>query len=171
MRKIFTVFLLVFFVLSNHSAQAEIIDVTNEEKVFGEWKVFCEVDDMMDTSYCKIASKFYQNTAAITIEPTAKFLSQLLIVIPQVKIGSFVQIRVDRDDIIISKNISAKDFGLIPLDDEQKNSLFRQMKSGNYLYLRFNLRDQENEVTARINLKDFRNALGYFNSKTSTSKK
>jgi hypothetical protein len=126
---------------------------------------------MMDTSYCKIASKFYQNTAAITIEPTAKFLSQLLIVIPQVKIGSFVQIRVDRDDIIISKNISAKDFGLIPLDDEQKNSLFRQMKSGNYLYLRFNLRDQENEVTARINLKDFRNALGYFNSKTSTSKK
>lgn len=171
MRKIFAVFLLVFFALNISAAQAEIIDITNEEKIFGEWKVFCEIDDMMDTSYCKIASKFYQNTASITIEPTSKFLSQLLIVIPQIKIGSFLQIRVDRSDIIISKNIGAKDFGLIPLDDEQKNSLLRQMKSGNFLYLRFNLRDQENEVTARINLKDFRSALGYFNSKTTTSKK
>jgi len=168
-RKIIATFFLVsFFELTSfYSAQAEIIDVKNEEKTFGDWKVFCEVDDMMDMAHCKIASKFYENTAVITVEPTAKFLSQLFMVIPQIKVGSFVKLRVDKSDLILSRNISSKDFGLIPLSDEQKNNLYHQMKNGDFLFLRFNVQNSEKEITIRINLKDFRSALSYYNSRAS----
>ncbi len=148
-------------------AKAEIIDIQNEEKIFGDWKVFCESDVMMDISHCKLASKFYENTAVITIEPNAKSLTQLFIVIPQVEIGSFVKIRIDKNDLILSKTINSKDFGLIPLNEEQKNTLYRQIKSGDFLFFRFSVRGSEKEITTKINLKDFRNALSYYNSKIS----
>jgi hypothetical protein len=35
------------------------------------------------------------------------------------------------------------------------------------LYLRFSVRDLEQEVTVKINLKDFRSALSYYNSRAS----
>ena len=69
--------------------------------------------------------------------------------------------------MILSKNLTNKDFGLIPLDDQQKNILFLQMKTGDYLFLRFNVRGQTKEITAKINLHDFRNALDYYNIKAS----
>lgn len=153
-----------FFIMTQN-ANCELIDVENEEKVFGEWKVFCEIDDMMDIAHCKVASKFYENTAVITIEPTAKFSNQFFIVIPQVLVGSFVQLRVDKNDLILSRNISEKDFGMIPLDEEQKILLYKQMKAGNFLFLRFNSRSSEKEVTVKINLKDFRSALAYYSSR------
>ncbi len=173
MKKIILRFFLAFFLsasfqlTSANQARAEIIDIQNEEKTFGDWKVFCEVDAMMSLAHCKVASKFYENTAAISIEPTAKFFSQLFVIIPQAKIGSFVKIRVDQNDLILSKNIEVKDFGLIPLDDTQKQNLFSQMKAGDFLYLRFSVRAAEKEVTAKISLKDFRAALSYYNSRVS----
>jgi invasion protein IalB len=169
MRKILLFFFLsVFFDLTSfYPTQAEIIDIQNEEKNFGDWKVFCEIDAMMSIAHCKIASKFYENTASITIEPTAKFLGQLFMVIPQIKVGSFVKIRVDQNDLILSKNISPKDFGLIPLSDEQKNELYRQIKNGDSLFLRFDIKNSEKEITIKISLKDFRSALSYFNSRAS----
>jgi invasion protein IalB len=162
------IFLIQFFLLTSfNQAFAEIIDIHSEEKTFGDWKVFCDIDDMMDLAHCKVASKFYENTAVLTIEQNTKFLSQLFIVIPQVKVGTFLKIRVDKNDLILSRNIGNKDFGLIPLDDEQKNLLYRQMKNGDFLYLRFSVRDLEQEVTVKINLKDFRSALSYYNSRAS----
>jgi hypothetical protein len=173
MKKIILRFFLAFFLsasfqlTSANQASAEIIDIQNEEKSFGDWKVFCEVDAMMSLAHCKVASKFYEKTAAISIEPTTKFFSQLFIIIPQAKIGSFVKIRVDQNDLVLSKNIETKDFGLIPLDEIQKQNLFSQMKTGDFLYLRFSVRASEKEVTAKINLKDFRAALNYYNSRVS----
>ncbi len=169
MKKIFFAFFLTtFFQLTSFNpAKAEIINVQNEEKNFGEWKVFCEIDVMMDLAHCKIASKFYENTAVISIEPTIKFLNQLFIAIPQIRVGTFVKIRVDQNDLILSRNVSTKDFGLILLDDVQKNSLYNQMKSGDFLFFRFSVRDSEKEITAKINLKDFRNALTYFSNRVS----
>jgi len=172
-RKIIFGFFLAFFLsgffhaTSLNQAYAEIIDLKNEEKEFGDWRVFCEIDVMMDLSHCKIASKFYQNSAAISIEPTSKFFSQLFVIIPQVKLGTFVKIRVDQSDLILSKNITVKDFGLVPLDEDQKQLLFKEMKAGDFLYLRFSVRDSEKEITARISLKDFRNALSYYNLRMS----
>jgi hypothetical protein len=159
-------FLFQPFQITNISdAQAEIVDIQIEEKIFGDWKVFCETDVMMDISHCKIAAKFYENSAAISIEPTSKFFSQFFIIIPQIKLGSFVKIRIDQNDLILSQNINVKDFGLIPIDETQKQNLFQQMKAGDFLYLRFSLRASEKEITAKINLRDFRNALVYYNSR------
>lgn len=173
MKKIIFRFFLAFFLSASfqltifNQAHAEIIDVQNEEKSFGDWKVFCEVDAMMSLAHCKVASKFYENSAAISIEPTTKFFSQLFVIIPQAKLGSFVKIRVDQNDLILSKNLDVKDFGLIPLDETQKQNLFSQMKAGDFLYLRFSVRAAEKEVTVKINLKDFRAALNYYNSRVS----
>lgn len=165
---IFGFFLATFFQLTSFNlAHGEIIDVQNEEKTFGDWKVFCEIDAMMDIAHCKVGSKFYENTAVISIEPTVKFLGQLFVIIPQVQVGSFVKLRVDQNDLILSKTIGVKDFGLIPLDDTQKQTLYHQMKNGDFLFLRFSVRGSEKEVTAKISLKDFRSALSYYNSRVS----
>lgn len=165
MKTIFLKFLLILTLTS--LATAEVIDVRNDEKSFGEWKVYCEIDDMMSYSHCKIASKFFDNSSVITLQPVAKYANQFFIVIPQITINSFVKIRVDQNDLILSKNLTNKDFGLIPLDDQQKNLLFLQMKTGDFLFLRFNVRGQQKEITAKINLEDFRNALGYYDIKAS----
>ncbi len=166
-KKFLAIFLVLLSQLSSlNIAKSEIVDVQKEEKTFGEWKVFCETDLMMSISHCKIATKFFENTAVVSIEPTSKFYSQFLIMIPQIKTGSFVTFRVDKNDLILSKNCDAKDFGVINLEDTQKQTLFQQMKMGEFLFLRFNVKNQEKDVTARISLKDLRNALGYYNSRT-----
>ena len=164
MKKIyFKFFLVLFFHLSSlNISYATIIDSKHEEKTFGEWRVFCETDLMMRVSHCKIATKFYKNIAVLSIEPTPKFLNKLVIVIPQSRVNSFLKIRVDNNDLILSNNISNKDFGLIPLIETQKQSLYNQMKKGDFLFLRFSINGHKEEITARINLQDFRNALSYY---------
>jgi hypothetical protein len=164
-------FLTFFLMVSCFNASAEIIDLRNEEKVFGDWKVFCEIDEMMGTSHCKIAAKFFDNASSISIQPLTRSANQLFLIIPQIQIGSFVQIRVDQNDLIFSKNISDKNFGMIPLDENQKNSLLNQMKSGEFLFMRFNVKNSEKELTAKLNLRDFRSALSYLNNRNKNPKK
>lgn len=146
-------------------ATAEVIDLQKDEKTFGDWKVYCETDVMMDASHCKIAAKFFDNSSVLTIEPTTKFLNQLFIVIPQIEKGSFVKIRIDKHDIILSKNVDPRDFGLIVIDDVSKNELYNQMKKGDFLFFRFSVKSQSKELTVKLSLKDFRDALSYYNSK------
>jgi len=165
MKRLLISFFFIFYFTVN--ANSEVIDVKNEEKNFGEWKVICEIDDMMSYAHCKIASKFFDNSSVITLQPFAKFANQFFIIIPNIAHGSFVKIRVDQNDLILSKNISAKDFGLIPLEDSQKNNLFLQMKTGDFLFLRFNIKGQQKEITTKINLQDFRDALEYYNHRAS----
>ncbi len=157
----------MFFLLAfdKKIAIAEIIEPRNEEKSFGDWKVFCEIDDMMSTSHCKIASKFYDNSSVISLQPTNHFANQFFIIIPKIKLGSFAKIRVDKNDLILSKNITNKDFGLLNIDNSEKNNLFNQMKSGEYLFLRFNINDSEKEITVKLSLQDFIKALSYYNNK------
>ena len=157
----------MFFLLAfdKKIAIAEIIEPRNEEKSFGDWKVFCEIDDMMSTSHCKIASKFYDNSSFISLQPTNHFANQFFIIIPKIKLGSFAKIRVDKNDLILSKNITNKDFGLLNIDNSEKNNLFNQMKSGEYLFLRFNINDSEKEITVKLSLQDFIKALSYYNNK------
>lgn len=168
--KIFaTIFFLISFceIANFNQAKAETIDIQKEENVFGDWKVYCETDVMMNNSHCKIAAKFFDNTSVITIEPTIKFFNQLFIVIPQIKSATFVKIRVDKGDLILSQNINDNDFGLIRLEDNRKNDLYRQMKNGDFLFFRFNVKNSDKEITIKLSLKDFRNALNYYNSMVS----
>ena len=167
MRKILFTLLLIAFCFN---ARAEVIDLRTEEKIFGDWKVFCETDEMMAMSHCKIAAKFYDNASAITIQPIAKSTNQFFTIIPQVQISSFVQIRVDQNELILSKNVTDRDFGLVPLDDAQKNSLFAQMKNGEFLFLRFSVRDSEKDITVKLSLSNFRSALSYLNNRTQPPK-
>lgn len=148
-------------------AQADVVGIENEEKTFGDWKVFCETDVMMETANCKVAAKFYENLAVINIEPQPKFMNKLFIVIPQTRPESVVKIRVSKNDMILSEAVKPKDFGMIKLDDEQKAMLFNQMKNGDFLFLRFNVRNAEQEITVRLSLRDFRSAMNYYNSKIS----
>lgn len=155
-----SIFSLVLFFAPN--IQAEIIGLQKDEKKFGEWKVFCETDVMMGNSHCRIGMKFFDNASAVTIEPSGKAsFNQFFITIPKIKLGGFLQIRVDQNDLIFSKVVKEADFGLISIDDDQKNTLFSQIKNGDFLFFRFNIRDSDKEITAKINLNDFRNALAY----------
>ncbi len=164
--KFFAFFLAFFLHLASFNfALAEIVNLQKEENAFGDWKVYCETDVMMDSSHCKIATKFFDDVSVITIEPSLKLFNQFLIVIPQVKNGSFVKIKIDKNDIILSDNVLFKDFGLVILDNLRKNNIYQQMKNGDFLFLRFNVRNSEKEVTVKINLNDFRKAFNYYNSK------
>lgn len=145
--------------------KAEIIEIQKEEKQFGDWQVLCEIDLMMNISDCKIASKFYSQTSVITIDPSSKISGQVMLIIPQIKIGSLVQLRVDTNDLIFSNNVDNSDFGMIPLSREQKFSLVKQIEKGDFLFIRFAIRGEEQEITARIDLKDFRKAISYYQNK------
>lgn len=150
---------------SINSAVAEVVELQQDEKSFGDWKVYCETDVMMNSSHCKIATKFYENNSVITIEPAAKFFNQLFIIIPKIKTSSFVKIRIDKNDLILSDNVKEKDFGLVRLDDRKKSFLYGQMKTGDFLFFRFSIRGSDREVTTKIDLEDFRKALNYYNSR------
>jgi len=121
---------------------------------------------MMSNAHCKIATKFYDKASVITIQPTLKSASQFFMIIPQIEIGQFVAARIDRNDLILSGNISKKDFGLIPFSNEQKDLMFAQMKNGKFLFLRFKLQNLEKEATMKLDLNDFRSALEYYNKLT-----
>ncbi len=158
--------ILFFLVLSlfafNSNLKAEIVNLQKEEKKFGDWKVFCEIDAMMDAKHCKMGAKFFDNASSITLEPNPKSFSQLFIVIPQIKTGSFLKIRTAKNDLILPQVVDKRDFGMIKLDDRQKKILFDQMKNEDFLFFRFNINDSDKEITAKINLNDFRNALQYY---------
>ncbi len=159
------VFSLVLFFATN--IQAEIVNLQKDEKKFGEWKVFCETDAMMNLTHCRIGVKFFDNASAVTIEPNSVFFNQFFITIPKIRLGNFLQIRVDQNDLTLSQVVKESDFGLIEISDEQKKSLFTQMKKGDFLFFRFNIRESDKEVTAKINLNDFRNALAYYKDRVS----
>jgi len=161
---------IIFFIISHiliykNIAQAEIIELRNEEKTFGDWKVYCEIDDMMSSAHCKIASRFYDNSSVISLQPTNHFANEFFIIIPKIKIGSFAKIRIDKNDLILSQNATQREFGLVPISSQQKNTLYSQMKNGEYLFLRFNVNNSEKEITVKLNLKDFNKALEYYSSK------
>ncbi len=156
---IFLFLILLFFAQNN--SYAEIVSVKKETKNFGEWKSFCETDTMMNATHCRLGAKFFDNASVIAIEPSNQFFSQFFITIPKIRLKSLVQIRVDNNDLIFSRDLKKEDFGLIALTDEQKKTLFAQMKNGEFLFLRFNISDSDKEITAKINLVDFQNAIFY----------
>lgn len=157
---------MIFQIVIFEKADAEIIKTSQEEQTFGEWKVFCEIDDMMKTAHCKIASKFYDNSSVISLQPTNNFVNEFLIIIPKIKLKTFAQIRVDDNDLILSQNVESKDFGLLKILENQKNILYLQMKNGDYLFLRFSINDSDKEITVKLNLKNFADALNYYYKKT-----
>lgn len=162
------IFLIIFaLILFSNQSFAEVIGTPKDEKNFGEWKLICENDVMVDLPYCKIASKFYEQQAVISLEPSLKFSNQMIMVIPNLKLGEVVQIRIDKNDVIFSNLVKKADFGLVSLSAKQKSIILSQMKKGDFLFIRFSITGLEKEVTVQLNLKDFREAVSFYNSKFS----
>jgi hypothetical protein len=169
MKKIFSTIwlILVVLILFSNQSSAEVIDVQKDQRNFGEWRLICENDVMVDVPYCKIASKFYQDQAVISLEASFKFRNQMIMVIPNLKLGETVQIRIDKNDVIFSNPATKDDFGLVNLSPRQKSMILSQMKNSDFLFIRFNIRSSEKEITVKLNLKDFRDAISFYNSKFS----
>lgn len=145
---------------------AKIIEEQSIHKNFGEWIVYCQSDIMMDISNCKIANKFYPNNSLLTFEPKGDY-PNILLIIPDIKPSSYALIKIDKNQLIKSSIIKGSNFGYINLTDYQQNLIYKQMKNGDFLFLRFNVKELNNAVTIKINLKDFNDALNYYKSKTS----
>ena len=160
MTKIFlTILALILF---TNQSKAEVINPQKDEKNFGEWRLICENDVMIDVPYCKVASKFYQDQAVISLEPSLKLLNQMIMIIPNLKLEETVKIRIDKGDIIFSNPIRKDNFGLISLSPVQKSLILSQMKKGDFLFIRFSINGLEKEITVKLNLKDFREATSYY---------
>ncbi|MFT6106116.1 MAG: invasion protein IalB [Rickettsiales bacterium] len=165
MKKIFTI--LAILILFSNQSHAELIGLEKDEKSFGEWRLICENDVMIDVKYCKIASKFYEDQAAISLEPSFKMTNQMIMVIPNLTPREMVKIRIDKQDIIFSSPIKKSDFGLVILNPSQKSIILSQMKKGDFLFIRFNITSSQKDITVKLDLKDFRQAVDYYNSNLS----
>lgn len=157
--------LLIFLTITT-SAYCKIVEEESTHENFGEWGVYCQSDIMMDISNCKIANKFYHNNSLISFEPKGNY-PNLLLIIPNIKESSYALIKVDKNQLIKSSIIKNSNFGYINLSDYQQNLIYKQMKKGDFLFLRFRIKELNKAVTIKINLNDFRDALRYYESKTS----
>lgn len=164
LRKLFTLTLIAF--LFSFSAFSKVIEEQNSEQDFGEFKVYCQSDIMMDISNCKIANRFYKQNSLLSFEPKGNY-PNLLLIIPDIKPSSYVLIKVDKNELIKSNIIKESNFGYINLTEYQQNLIYHQMKKGDFLFLRFNVKDLRKAITIKIDLKDFKDALSYYESKTS----
>ena len=159
MKKIFLT--IIIAILFANPSFAEIINSQTNDINFGEWRLICENDVMIDVPYCKIASKFYQDQAVISVELSSTLANQMIIVIPNLKIGKTVQIRIDKNDIIFSSRAKKDDFGLVMVNPSQKANIISQMKKGDFLFIRFNINESEKEITVKLSLANFRSAISH----------
>lgn len=155
----------IIFSLVCFPLKAKIIEDENSTKEFGDWKVYCQSDIMMQTSNCKIANKFYFDNSVISLEPQRK-QPNILIVIPKVKDHSQVLLKVGQNQLIKSLPTSKNDFGYINFSPNQQKIIYNQMKNNDFLFLRFKVTKFSKAITVRLNLNDFREALKYYKSKT-----
>jgi len=164
MKKLLSVILIYIACIS--TSYSKIIENQSIQENFGEWSVYCQSDIMMDVSNCKIANKFYSNNSLLSFEPKGSY-PNLLMIIPDIKESSYVLIKVDKNSLVKSSIIKDSNFGYINLTDYQQNLVYKQMKEGDFLFLRFKVKELNKAVTIKINLKDFKDALNYYKSKTS----
>ena len=167
--------LIILFLLTS-ATLAEVIEGTvKEEKKFGPWTVSCEIDVMMDKTDCKVFSRFYNNTSIIYVQPSNKLANQIVLLIPNVLPDTFVKMRVDKNELIWSNNVTKNDYGVIPFSDERKKTVLEQMKRGKDLYIRFSVIDNKaiegkEEVTIKISLEEFSRMLFYYDLRTNNNK-
>jgi len=153
--------IIIITILFTNLSFAEVIGLQTKDINFGEWRLICENDVMIDAPYCKIASKFYQNQAVISLELSSKLINQMIMIIPNLKLGKTVQIRIDKNDIIFASQTKKDDFGLVMLSPSQKSTILSQMKKGDFLFIRFNINESEKAITVQLNLANFRSAISH----------
>ena len=164
-----SIFFVLLFFLSNN-LRAEIVEIEKIDKSFGQWRLLCENDIMLDKMSCKIAQNFYEKSSVITYNLDNKTDNDLLVIIPNARPGAFVQMKIGKNDLIFSDVVKETDFGLIGLKKIQKEQLIEQMKKEQNIFLRFDDRNIAKEITIKLDLKDFNEALKYYNTNIKNTK-
>lgn len=162
--------ILIFLLLTPNFTFAEIIEnEIKEEQNFGPWKVICTEDIMMGKTSCKAFTKFYENLATIYIQPHNKIANQVVVIIPPALENTETKVRIDKNEVIKSKNILKDNYGVIPFSSRDQKNMLLQMKNGDVFFVRFTIRDKKTnestEKTAKISLKDFNNMLMFYDHK------
>lgn len=162
-------FLFLFlFAVGINFATAEIIDnqkVTNKE--FGSWVVSCKEDVMLNENSCKLFANILDESTLFVNPNNAR--NKIVIISKEILNGDKIIFRVDKNNLIESEIANDNRYNIVEMSIEDKGQLLEQMKTGNNLYARFNIRDDSNkngtkQITARFNLADFSKALIYYNS-------
>ncbi|MFC1659497.1 hypothetical protein ACFL0U_02950 [Pseudomonadota bacterium] len=163
--------MIILVCISIDFARGETIDnIKTEFKTFDEWTVVCDKDVMMEQVRCKVAAKFYNNTASVFVQPENKVANHVVFIIPTALQGSIVKIKVGKNNVIVSNEVGDDDFAVIPMRESFKKKILDQMKNDDtYLYIRFYVRDIKaidgrREITERISLAKFNEMIDYYYS-------
>ncbi len=162
-------FLLLFlFIFIVNTAPAEIIDnqkVVNKE--FGSWTVSCREDLMLGENNCKLFANVLDGTV-IFVNPNNN-VNKIVTISKEISEGSNIMFRVDKNELFESDTARNNEYSIVEMDVEDKVKLLEQLKTGNNLYVRLNIKDESSDngtkqITARFNLADFSKAIIYYNS-------
>lgn len=165
----FKSFLFLFlFVFGINFATAEIIDnqkVTNKE--FGSWIVSCKEDVMLGENSCKLFTNILDGSILFVTPNNTE--NKIVIISKEILNGDKIIFRVDKNNLIESELATDNRYNIVEMSVENKGQLLEQMKTGDNLYARLNIRDDSGkngmkQITARFNLADFSKALIYYNS-------
>jgi len=170
MRKFIITFIFLLFTFSNSFAEV-IENKVQDERNFGPWQVLCREDVMMANTTCKAFSKFYNNLATVYIQPHNKVANQVVIIIPPVLENTEVKVRIDKNEIIKSRNLSKDNYGVVPFSSRDQKIMLQQIKNGKEFFIRFTIKgnesDKSEEVTVKISLAEFNNMLTFYDQKIS----
>ena len=159
---------LLLFIFSINIAAAEIIDnqkVVNKE--FGSWIVSCKEDAMLGEVSCRLFTNILDGST-LFINPNNEE-NRIAVISREALEGSKIIFRVDKGNLIKSEAIKSNRYDIVDISTDNKKQLLESLKSGSFLYVRMNIKDNSNksgskQVTARFNLADFSKALIYYNS-------
>jgi len=170
MKKFIIIIFFLFFLPYN--SFAEIIEnKTTEERNFGDWKVLCKEDVMMDETNCKAFSKFYNNLGTIYIQPHNKIANQVVMMIPPAVLNTEVKVRIDKHEVISSRALSQDSYGVVPFSSKDQKTMLQQMKAGKGFFVRFFVEDKgsnkNKEITIKISLAEFTKMLMFYDQKIS----
>lgn len=161
-------FLAIIILFNLNSAEAEIIEnkkVLN--KSFDLWNVSCEDDEMLNDIDCRLFVEVTGGTVFF-VNPLSNE-NPILISSEDSFYNKKMYIKVDNNKLISSLPIIGNRYNIVGFNQNDLKTIFNQIKSGKYLYVRFTIKDITSpngfkEITAKISLAEFQKALIYHNN-------
>lgn len=150
----------------NLPSLAEVIDskkIINKD--FDVWRVSCEEDEMLSSIRCRL---FVEITNDTTFFVTPNGNNKILIISKDGYYDKSVFIKIDNNELLASKPLSDLKYGAVEFNKADPESIFKQMLTGRFVYLRFYIKDKVSingykEMTVKFSLNEFKNALDYYN--------
>jgi hypothetical protein len=167
-------YLLLLFCLKVSSIKGEVIANRKiDNHIFGLWKVSCEDDEMLEQIRCVL---FCRPTIETLLVINPYHHKPLLLLSGDSYIPGDFFLRVDNQDLVVSKGLRDERYKIINFAEKDIITLLQQLQHGNNLYLRFRLKDMAlaegfREVTSKLPLKEFQKALLYYQQQLDKYKK